>query len=666
MPKLCDKIPHCPDASDEPPTCVYHRPEQLGSYFILLGINKYLKNFIKQNVDIKRECLRDKNVGVHSVHNVGYRMISQKSACSPSSSSSDITFSCKLWQTPGLMHEHYFSLDRLCIFDHDCDDKYESHCLNGFHLLKCEHIYCVRRFKCPSSYCISFDHICNKVCDCPRCEDESICSKLLCPGMVLTEQVGSGLKCSQEVAALKHSMNMRQVIQRKGLSITDDFPVFIHLEEVVNLTDYINAPEIVVYCKIMHSEIGISDVRIMYHMISLQRLLLTHNSLGKVYDLMFVSMSQLVVLDLSHNFITYIPPDALCSLRNIEYISLHHNLIAYLQMSVLANTPNVQVLLLESNSMSPQAVIVDGTLPSLYHLSSDIPRLCCAFDTISACSPPFPLLMSCSNLITSKIQIALGWLVGLCTISLNLFCFTLLLYRRFISDSKSLEAVMLFSVHLTLAEIVISMCLLSYPIISEVYHGTFGVFADQWRHSWACLILESLFSVSSRATLAFAASLSGYFAIHIPSMTRRKSSHKVVIFQIFAIWLIISSVSISNQILEQMHNTDPFNYFCFPFTTLLPSHPLMLGLQIVLLILDCLLVMISIICYGYLLIFTIKRKRSAALQSVSKSKETLQKFGARLTVLILSSGLTWIPVLCVQILVLFQITVLPDIYLWCV
>ena len=125
----------------------------------------------------------------------------------------------------------------------------------------------------------------------------------------------------------------------------------------------------------MHSEIGISVVRIMYHMISLHRLLLTHNSLGKVYDLMFVSMSKLVVLDLSHNFITYIPPDALCSLRNIEYISLHHNLIAHLQMSAFANTPNVQVLLLESNSMSPQAVIVDGTLPSLYRLSSDIPRL---------------------------------------------------------------------------------------------------------------------------------------------------------------------------------------------------------------------------------------------------------------------------------------------------
>ena len=522
--KLCDNIPHCHDSSDEPQTCVYHRPEHLGRPFILLDINNYLKKLIKHNVDFKRECSRDKNVGVYSIHKVEYRMNSQKSACSKSSSSSHVRFSCKLWQTSEVKHEHYFTLDRLCVFDHDCDDKYESHCLNGFHLLKCEHIYCVRRFKCPSSYCISFDHICNKVCDCPHCEDESICSKLLCTGMVLTEQMGSGLRCSRDVATLKHAMNMRQVIQRKGLSITDDFPVFIHLEEVVNSTNYINTPEDVVNCTIIHSEIRTSEVKILYRMISLHRLLLTHNNLRKVYDFMFASMSQLTVLDLSHNLITYFPPDTVCSLRNIEYISLHHNLIAHLQMSVFANTPKVQVVLLESNSMSPQAVIVDDALPSLYRLSSDIPRLCYAFDTISACSPPFPLIISCSNLIKSKIQIAVGWFVGFCTISLNLFCFILLLCRRFIGDSKCLEAVMLFLVHLTLAEVVTSLCLLSYPIINEVYQGTFGVIADQWRHSWACLSLECLFSVSSRATLAFATSLSVYFAIHIPSMTRRKSS----------------------------------------------------------------------------------------------------------------------------------------------
>ena len=128
----------------------------------------------------------------------------------------------------------FFNLDRLCIYDHGCDHNY--HCCNGFHLPKCEDMYCVGRFKCPSSYCISFDHICNKVWDCPQCEDESFCSKLLCPGMVLIEQLGSGLRCSMKVAALKQSMNLTQVIHKKGINITDDFPVFIHLEYVMNLS----------------------------------------------------------------------------------------------------------------------------------------------------------------------------------------------------------------------------------------------------------------------------------------------------------------------------------------------------------------------------------------------------------------------------------------------
>ena len=76
--------------------------------------------------------------------------------------------------------------------------------------------------------------------------------------------------------------------------------------------------------------------------------------------------------------------------------------------------------------------------------------------------------------------------------------------------------------------------------------------------------------------------------------------------------------------------------------------------------------MITIISYGYLLVFTIKRRRNKALQSVSKRKDKLQKLGARLTVLILSTALTWTPVICVQILVLLQITILPKIYFWCI
>ena len=360
-------------------------------------------------------------------------------------------------------------------------------CLNGFHLLKCEHMYCVGRFKCPSSYCISLTHICNKVCDCLNCEDERICSKLLCPGMVLIEQIGSGLKCSVEVASLKYSMNFRQVIHGKEVNITDDFPVFIHLEGVIDIGQFIIAPEVVVYCEIWYSNFTSTDGSMFHRMISVRRLVLPYNDIENLHDSMFITMSQLILLDLSHNLIKYLPKITFCALQKLQYISLHHNLIAELPARLFINNPNVVVLLLQSNNLKPQSVIIDASFPLLYHLSSDMPRLCCAFKRAKLCSSPFPLFVSCSNFITSKALIILSWLIGLSTSILNLFCLSLLVYKLCMTATQTPRVVMLYSVNLSFVELVTSLCLLSYPVINVVYDDEFGVIADLWRDSLKCL-----------------------------------------------------------------------------------------------------------------------------------------------------------------------------------
>ena len=665
--KLCDQTVHCIDASDEPPTCVYLRPEQLGHHSLSLNINNYINTLIQQNIITQHRCLQSSNNrSAVYMQNVEYKMHSKQQACSPSSLSPDIKFVCGIFDISNIASQHYFSLDHLCVYNHDCDDNYTYHCFNGFHLLKCEHMYCVGRFKCPSSYCISLDHICNKVCDCHNCEDESICSKLLCPGMVLIEQIGSGLRCSMNVAAVKYSMNLRQVIHREGIDITDDFPVLIYLHSAVNLRHFIFTPEVVVYCEILYSNLSITDLNVFHRMVSLRRLFLPHNGIQKVNDSMFISMSQLNVLDISHNLIKYIPNRALCSLRNLQYLSLRHNLIAELPARIFINNPDVQVLLLDSNKLTPQSALVDASFSSLFRLSSDIPRFCCAFKTVKFCSPPFPFFVSCSDLITSEALIVLGWLIGLSTSILNLFCLSLLIYKLFSPTTQTPRVVILYSINLSLAEFVTSLCLLSYSVINVAYHDVFGIIADLWRNSLKCLSLEGLFSVSSRACLAFAVCLSMHFAIHIPSVIPKTSSQKATIFQIIVMWLIITSISIAVQVLEHLYNIDPLNYFCFPFTTSFPSDTLILSLQSLLLILDLILIIVTIVSHAYLLVFSIRRSQNKTLQNVDKRKERLQKLGARLTVLILSTVLTWMPVVCVQILVLAKITILPDIYFWCI
>ena len=350
--KLCDQIVHCSDASDEPPTCVYVRPEQLGTPSLSLDINHYINDLIHNNTPIQHRCFKDEFYPVTKVH---YKMFAHQNACLSSNRSHGIKFRCSSIWCPHCLpleaksYENHFSLDHLCVYDHDCDDEYVNHCVNGFHLLKCELAYCVERFKCPSSYCISFNYICNKVCDCPHCEDESICSKLLCPGMVLTEQMGSGLKCSRNIAAVKHSMNMRQVIHSKELNITDYLPVFVYLEGIDNFAELIEAPEIVAYCQILHSTVSMSEIIPLFRqMPSVHRLILRHNNIQAVDASMFVSMSQLIILDLSHNLIQHLPKFIFCPLCNLEYISLCHNLILSLHNDIFIYTPNIQVLLLES------------------------------------------------------------------------------------------------------------------------------------------------------------------------------------------------------------------------------------------------------------------------------------------------------------------------------
>ena len=148
-------------------------------------------------------------------------------------------------------------------------------------------------------------------------------------------------------------------------------------------------------------------------------------------------------------------------------------------------------------------------------------------------------------------------------------------------------------------------------------------------------------------------------------MIRREASQNTVFLQVVFMWVLIISMCIPVQVLEHMRNMDPLNYFCLPFTTSRSADPLILSIQIVVVIFDILFVMICIVSYSYLLVFNSKQKRIKALKSVSKRKDKLRRFAIRMTVFILSTSFTWIPVLVVQILVLFQMTITPDIYLWC-
>ena len=56
-------------------------------------------------------------------------------------------------------------------------------CRNGKHLENCGETLCTYQFKCPQSYCISYNYVCNGVWDCWNGYDEYKCTSQFCRGL---------------------------------------------------------------------------------------------------------------------------------------------------------------------------------------------------------------------------------------------------------------------------------------------------------------------------------------------------------------------------------------------------------------------------------------------------------------------------------------------------
>ena len=664
--KICDVTVHCGDASDEPVTCTYIEAQEMEVESRKLPANQHINKLINQITDSRHKCFKPDSVTPLSL--VDYKIFRNKTIYNVTFHSVTGMYGmCLDWTHMIKSSAQYkFPLHLLCIYGHEWD----QFCSNGFHLLNCEHMFCSGHFKCVSSYCVSFEQVCNGKCECSNCEDEAFCTKLLCPGLLLLERLGSKLYCSAESLKHKTTLNKRQVISNMDTNVADDYAVYIHVQGKTSSNYATDFPELVIYCTIREVNLFFTDIMAMLsRMVSLKVVDISSNDLIYLPPLLFQSNFQLILLNVSHNSITVLPGGLLCPLEHVLYIFLDHNEISVIQQDLFQTNSKLKFLSLHSNKLHPVLtnIIAPQALQlSLKYLSSDIPRLCCVFYEPRNCSPPLPFFMSCSNMITSQVQVVSAWIIGITTTSLNLICVVSLSFVLFIKIklSSAKGSVTFLSLNLSVSEMIMSVCLLSYPCYNVYYDGIFGAVADQWRHSWRCFALESLFFTSSQVFLATSVVMSLHFAIVIPSIVPQNTDSKQLIWIIIGIWISIISITLALMSSQISITSYPMNYFCLPFITSTPSSPAVQGIYISLIITDCILVATSISCYVFLFIYIRKQINKKSLKAVQKRAEALQKFAARMALVILSTTLTWLPILLLQLIILIGTLVQQHIVLW--
>ena len=305
--KLCDGVHNCKDGSDEPMFCD-------------INSAKIQRSKIEEQWhQLTQRCSRDTQRGVfledpfhssplkinHSISD-GFndRILMSDGAiilganifiCSDNNGAADYLYDT-LYYVP------HYRLDYWCLYSYSWffDIGYAHYpCVNGYHLSSCENMHCNNSFKCTKSYCVDQKHLCDNICDCPHCEDESICENVSCSGMILHESAHGKVYCNEQADSRLAAVIIQsslydvhthaqyemcaQVLNCNGSINTWNNIVYLDLLHGDHLADNehvtVEVMEFIIFCNITYYNIGDEDVKYLKNLIVVEYLDLSHNSI---------------------------------------------------------------------------------------------------------------------------------------------------------------------------------------------------------------------------------------------------------------------------------------------------------------------------------------------------------------------------------------------------
>jgi hypothetical protein len=362
-------------------------------------------------------------------------------------------------------------------------------------------------------------------------------------------------------------------------------------------------------------------------------------------------------LDLSNQNIQNIVGHSFNGTPSLKFLNLQGNVITNVETDAFLDLPNLTLLNIENN---PNLEVISSDVFQPVFISSlrtDRFAFCCAAnqDGIHAreCSPRPDEFSSCSDLLANgALQIAI-WVLAFLGLLGNLF---VLVWRLMHRKEGGVENAMVVS--LSLADLLMGIYLIIVASADVHYRGVYVIYAERWKSSVVCTLAGFMSFVSSEMSVFMLVLITTdrviaiVFAFKIEKLTIRK-----VLVILPVAWFVVILLGLVPIWVPGMYGA---NGVCLPFS--FSSRSDRMGIFF----LSMNLLAFLLIALGYIMIYYTIRQSRRRIEKLGKQQDNKRDlaFLKKMSVVILSDLLCWVPIVILKYITLGGIRLLPEVSAW--
>ena len=447
-------------------------------------------------------------------------------------------------------HDYCFPLSKLCIYDFQHNSLQLKYCLNGAHLQNCTYFQCLGYFKCPLSYCINYDHVCNGKWDCPDGHDEHNCLSYSCPHLFrcknqnkylhFSKVCDKGIDCifgdDESLCVPGYSLSCPLHCICFAQSVICEHLSHITPQEIWHFIKYFKCNS----CTLKYSDThlfslsNITFLDIKYHFYeyiciskdmnnpifsSLRKLDISFNKITTIKCSCFESLESLKFLNLQVNRISNVDNKAFASLRNLKILDLSYNRITKLTKGTFIGLLNIAVINITLNII--KSINID-TFSSIYHstVHSLNRKVCCMAGVWLKCKVNDYEFSNCNDLLSNKGLTQMCWFIGTFTVLIN--SISIGIHIKLFSQ---LQKNKYFTLSLSVVDHLYGMHLLIICSADLYYRGYYAGAEYTWKQSFLCKAssLITLISFMVSPIILFIMVLARFCIIQWPMTSKFKN-----------------------------------------------------------------------------------------------------------------------------------------------